>query len=385
MILTKEINKVNMKKFLRNILIIFFLLFSLAVISAGIFAYPKAFAVNVGLEKESGVEMDEPAVVLFSESVITDTVEKSLRIYPSVPVSYIWKNSGKELSIMPEAYWLPETEYEIKINGGRSVMLTSAESNLTFKTINLPRVESFSPEKGAEDVVIDIEEPFVVKFNKPIKNFKVKIKINPSQKLTYNLNKEKTELKILSYSGFEEGQRYDIHLYAKSKNEDDSAYKEIGSTFFQTKPPAPENWAEDFGTRLIQARKFTEAKIKTGKYIDINLQNQIMTIFEDGKLLDAFLISSGKRGMDTPKGTHKIYNKTLRTWSSKYGLYMPYWMSITPSGSHGIHELPEWPGGYKEGQDHLGTPVSHGCVRLGVGAAGKVYMWADIGTSVIAY
>jgi lipoprotein-anchoring transpeptidase ErfK/SrfK len=64
---------------------------------------------------------------------------------------------------------------------------------------------------------------------------------------------------------------------------------------------------------------------------------------------------------------------------------MPYWMAIVPGGKFGIHELPEWPGGYKEGANHLGTPVSHGCVRLGVGPAQTVYNWADIGTPVVVH
>ena len=58
---------------------------------------------------------------------------------------------------------------------------------------------------------------------------------------------------------------------------------------------------------------------------------------------------------------------------------MPFWMQFTGMG-HGIHELPEWPGGYKEGAAHLGIPVSHGCVRLGIGPAQTVYNWADKGT-----
>jgi len=50
-----------------------------------------------------------------------------------------------------------------------------------------------------------------------------------------------------------------------------------------------------------------------------------------------------------------------------------------------IHELPYWPGGYREGENHLGIPVSHGCVRLGIGAAAKVYQFAAIGTKVVIH
>lgn len=137
--------------------------------------------------------------------------------------------------------------------------------------------------------------------------------------------------------------------------------------------------------RLEEAKLYAKPQITEGKYIDISLAHQNMVLFENGKFLDAYLVSSGKRGLDTPTGTFKIENKTPRAWSKKYGLYMPNWMAIEPNGKYGIHELPEWPGGYKEGANHLGVAVSHGCVRLGTGAAKRVYDWADLGTPVIIH
>ncbi|MDD3086882.1 MAG: L,D-transpeptidase, partial [Patescibacteria group bacterium] len=117
-----------------------------------------------------------------------------------------------------------------------------------------------------------------------------------------------------------------------------------------------------------------------GKYIDIDLTKQLLTIFEGMNQMGQYIISSGKASMPTPTGTRTVINKDPRAWSNKYGLWMPWWMGI--GGDYGIHELPEWPGGYKEGESHLGTPVSHGCVRLGVGAAQTVYNWAEIGMPV---
>jgi len=138
-------------------------------------------------------------------------------------------------------------------------------------------------------------------------------------------------------------------------------------------------------TRLEEARLYAKPQIMSGKYIDISLKFQNMVTFEDGKVLDAYQISSGKRGMETPTGSFRIENKTPRAWSSAYGLWMPNWMAIVPTGKIGIHELPIWPGGYQEGANHLGTPVSHGCIRLGKGSAKIVYDWADIGTPVIVH
>lgn len=120
-----------------------------------------------------------------------------------------------------------------------------------------------------------------------------------------------------------------------------------------------------------------------GKYIEINLSTQTLYLFEGKDQKGSYTVSTGAWDTPTPNGTRSIAGKTERAWSEKYGLYMPYWNDV--GGGYGIHELPEWPGGYKEGESHLGTPVSHGCIRLGVGAAQTVYDWAPIGTQVFIH
>lgn len=126
-------------------------------------------------------------------------------------------------------------------------------------------------------------------------------------------------------------------------------------------------------------------EIKLVKKIEINTgKEQKLYYFLADVRLGELKISSGKPDMRTPKGNFKIDGKSLRAWSKKYGLYMPYWMSLK-NGYFGIHELPEWPNGRKEGEDHLGRPVSHGCVRLGVGPAEFLYNWTPLGTAVKIY
>jgi len=120
-----------------------------------------------------------------------------------------------------------------------------------------------------------------------------------------------------------------------------------------------------------------------GQYIEVNLSRQTMYLFNGNEEVGAYTVSTGAWDTPTPVGTRTISGKTQMAWSSKYGLYMPYWNDI--GGGYGIHELPEWPGGYKEGESHLGIPVSHGCIRLGVGPAEVVYNWAPIGTQVFIH
>ncbi|MBI4276608.1 L,D-transpeptidase [Candidatus Uhrbacteria bacterium] len=121
---------------------------------------------------------------------------------------------------------------------------------------------------------------------------------------------------------------------------------------------------------------------QTLKKIVIDIKTQRLSYFVGKKKMGTFKISTGTEAMPTPYGVHKILNKTPRAWSGLAKLWMPWWMAFKGS-KYGIHELPEWPGGKKEGADHLGKRVSHGCVRLGVGPAKKLYDWAEVGTIVI--
>lgn len=117
--------------------------------------------------------------------------------------------------------------------------------------------------------------------------------------------------------------------------------------------------------------------------IEINLKKQKMSYFVDGILWKEFKVSTGKASMPTPKGEFKIRNKVKKAWSKEFGLWMPYWMGVV--GGVGIHELPIWPSGYREGENHLGTPVSHGCVRLGLKDAPYLFERVDSGVSVKIY
>jgi len=119
----------------------------------------------------------------------------------------------------------------------------------------------------------------------------------------------------------------------------------------------------------------------TGKYIDVDLTNQKLCQVDGNAIVACHIISSGKASTPTPTGTFAIQNKDPRRWSNASSLWMPWWEQFA-DGGYGLHELPEWPNGYKEGQAHLGTPVSHGCVRLGIGEAEQVYNWTEIGTPV---
>jgi len=120
---------------------------------------------------------------------------------------------------------------------------------------------------------------------------------------------------------------------------------------------------------------------KLAQRIEIDLKNQRLKYFVKDFVWRDFSVSTGKASLPTPQGNFKIFNKDIKAWSKAYKLWMPYWLGLG-NGSFGIHELPLWPNGYREGADHLGKPVSHGCIRLGIGPAEYLYDRILIGTIV---
>lgn len=358
------------------------------LISGIFFAYTQYsgfFQSTVKIEKSENISPKQEIAINFSKPVIPKYLGWKIEIYPQIDFDYRLENGNKRLVITPKNYWNLENEYLINIFG-RNYFLLPFSDALNFKTASYLKLVEFYPAQGAKDVLLDIEDPIRATFDKSTSDFNIKFEVNPFNELDYTIDNENNRIKLMPKEDIERGKIYVINIYAKHKEEDDGKYRKIGNASFETKSlDALQVWEKDFKARIEQAKEFTEAKIKEGKCIDINLKSQILTIFEDGKLLDAYMVSTGKKGMDTKEGTFAISNKTPRAWSKKYGLFMPYWMALVPSGEFGIHELPEWPGGYKEGQNHLGTPVSHGCVRLGVGPAERVYGFADIGTPVVTH
>ena len=241
-----------------------------------------------------------------------------------------------------------------------------------------PRIADIVPVSEAANVIFDIEDPIVVRFTDSVKPYHIRFELEPQAELFTENNPEKTEFRLLPKEPLRAGTRYTFNISYVSRETPDATYKPLTETNFTTLASVPSLTPTSVMSTPVPRR--TE-----GKYIDVDIARQMMVLFENGKPLDSYLVSSGKRGMDTPKGEFSVENKAPRPWSKTYGLYMPYWMAFTGDGKYGIHELPEWPSGYKEGADHLGHPVSHGCIRLGVASARRVYEWADVGTPIIIH
>ena len=122
--------------------------------------------------------------------------------------------------------------------------------------------------------------------------------------------------------------------------------------------------------------------VKLETRVEINLSEQTLSFFVADVKFRELVVSTGKASMPTPTGEFKVVNKIPLAWSRTYGLWMPFWIGLDRGGI-GIHELPYWPNGYREGSDHLGVPVSHGCIRLAIGAAEYIYNHVSVGDTIL--
>lgn len=117
---------------------------------------------------------------------------------------------------------------------------------------------------------------------------------------------------------------------------------------------------------------------------------QRLYYFVDGETKLMHIVSTAAPGYLTPTmrpGSYdrrygqmgRVFNKYERPKSHQYQVYMPWWLAITSSGSHGLHATS--PNLY----DRLGSPASHGCVRQHYDDARNLYSVVKIGTPVYVF
>jgi len=110
------------------------------------------------------------------------------------------------------------------------------------------------------------------------------------------------------------------------------------------------------------------------RWIDIDVDEQVLVAYEGPKPVYATLVSTGRRTHDTPIGTFRIERKVAeRTMSSKPGDDEPYSVDRVPwtayfTGSFALHAA------YWHGQ--FGERKSHGCVNLAPADARTLYRWS---------
>jgi len=104
----------------------------------------------------------------------------------------------------------------------------------------------------------------------------------------------------------------------------------------------------------------------------IDLLTQRFYVYRGEKLVGVSTISSGKKGKETPLGFWKVFRKQVKGFSRKYdNAPMPFMQMYDEKGI-----------AFHAGANP-GYPASHGCVRLPLKFAERLYGMTKIGTEVI--
>lgn len=115
------------------------------------------------------------------------------------------------------------------------------------------------------------------------------------------------------------------------------------------------------------------------RYVRVDLSEQRMYAYEQGYLVNSFLVSTGLPATPTPPGEYHIQRKIYSHLYSGPGYYLP----------NTLYNLQFRPHYYLHGaywHNNFGHPMSHGCVNISYPNAKWLYDWMDVGDlAVIEY
>ena len=116
---------------------------------------------------------------------------------------------------------------------------------------------------------------------------------------------------------------------------------------------------------LIAGAFFVSSAAQAAVLVTIDKSAQQMTVAVDGRPLYQWPVSTGKAGYDTPNGKFKAFRMERDHFSKEWDeAPMPFSIFFTPKGHAILGSLDV---------KRLGTPASHGCVRLLPANAEKLF------------
>jgi lipoprotein-anchoring transpeptidase ErfK/SrfK len=118
-------------------------------------------------------------------------------------------------------------------------------------------------------------------------------------------------------------------------------------------------------------------------FIDVSIADQKVRIFKNDQLTKEWTVSTGISNA-TPLGRFKIQNRGEWFFSEKYQQGAMWWVSFKDWGVYLFHSVPmdKSRAIITDEANKLGTPASHGCVRLEIENAKWIYDNIPQGTEV---
>ena len=147
----------------------------------------------------------------------------------------------------------------------------------------------------------------------------------------------------------------------------------------------PDLWIESKDAALVYPTSAAPAGVENGRWIEVNLLEQTLAVYENNQLIYATLLSSGVPGFWTRPGLFQIFEKletTPMSGSFEADRSDYYYLEDVPwtmyfDGLRALH------GAYWHTK--LGYERSHGCVNLSPGDANWLFHWAVVGDWVYVW
>ncbi|MBT4857260.1 L,D-transpeptidase family protein [Candidatus Uhrbacteria bacterium] len=142
------------------------------------------------------------------------------------------------------------------------------------------------------------------------------------------------------------------------------------------------SFIEDDDPTLFTLTSEQKTQNETGQYILVDLSEQTLYAYEDGALVLASLVSTGKYYYPTPQGRTEVSAKLLwhdYVWS--YGEDDPSNYSL-PDVKYNMRFRSHYYLHYAYWHNNFGNKMSHGCVNMPYDEIEFVYNWADVGVGV---
>jgi len=148
---------------------------------------------------------------------------------------------------------------------------------------------------------------------------------------------------------------------------------------------APDEWIEGSRIGRVIPSLVPPAGVTNGRWIEVNLFEQTLATYDQGRLMFATLVASGLEPYWTRPGLFQIYKKLDATpMSGSFELDRSdfYYLQDVPftmyyDGARALH------GAYW--RHRLGFPQSHGCVNLSIADAHWLFNWAKTGEWVYVW
>jgi len=215
---------------------------------------------------------------------------------------------------------------------------------------------------------------------------------------TYHLGYEYGTNGVASWAAQELGQAQTLDDYQQTIEDLNMYLTNFQAMLTNVTDKTPANQVHQTDIQLMQHYGYMNDKV-----VVVSLEEQAARVYENGKLVNAFLVTTGRPDKPTPPGTWWIeVKKSPDVFKAGVPQSSPYWYPDTPinyamqyhSNGYYLHDS-WWRNDYGFGtqfphQDSSGDSFSaqgsHGCVNISKANAAWLYSFvAQISTKVVIY